>query len=250
MSFAILTINFHRPQIIRLFGASIKRLRAETGIDFPVVCVSEPDDADVCREYGLTHIIHPNNPVSEKWNVACEYVRNTDALYTIVLGSDDIMSTATLSSLIEQMNKGIDFIGLNQVYVYDTDGDHRGELLSYRRSGIGVGRTISRRLLNAVNWKPWEYGVGRNWGMDAILYKNISPHIRSKAMIDGVIVDCKSHQNINKYTMFKSNYRGRVEPVSTFYDFLSQEEKDILASIKHSAIPKFQRVHKRGRTKI
>ena len=228
----------------------MKRLRAETGIDFPVVCVSEPEDKSICDLYNITHIVHTNFPVNEKWDRGAEYIKDLDVDYLLILGSDDICSTATLSSLIEQMNRGIDFIGLNQVYVYDTDGDHRGELLSYRRSGIGVGRTIHRRLLEAVNWKPWEYGEGRNWGMDSILYNNISPHIKSKAMIDGVIVDCKSHQNINKYTMFKSNYRGRVEPVSTFYDFLSQEEKDILDSIKHSAIPKFQRVHKRGRTKI
>ena len=250
MSFAFITINFHRPSILRLFGASIKRLRAETGIDFPVVCVSEPDDADVCREYGLTHIIHPNIPVNEKWNRGCEYIRDLGVDYVIVSGSDDVFSTATLSSLIEQMNKGIDFIGLNQVYVYDTDGDHRGELLSFTRKGIGVGRTIHRRVLEAVNWKPWEYGEGRNWGMDSILYKNISPHIKSKVTIDGVIVDCKSHQNINKFTMFKSNYGGHVEPKSTFYNFLSKEEKDILASIKKIAIPKFPRLHKRGRTKI
>lgn len=250
MNFAFITINHQRPSIFRLFCASIKRLRREIGIDFPVVCVSEADDTDVCREYGLIHIIHPNNPASEKWNVACEYVRNTDAQYAIVMGSDDIMSTATLSSLIEQMEKGIDFIGLNQVYVYDTDGDHRGELIQFTRKGIGVGRTISRHILEAANWRPWEYGQGRNWGMDAIMYKNISPHIRTKAYIDGVVVDCKSYSNLNKYAMFKTNYGGTVKSSSIFYSFLSKEEKDILDSIKKVSIPKFQRVHKRGRTKI
>jgi hypothetical protein len=212
--------------------------------------VSEPEDIDVCREYGMTHLTYPNIPVSEKWNYGTEHVRTLGCEYMIVSGSDDVFSTAALSSLIDHMNKGIDLMGFNDIYVYDTDGDHRGELIHVTSKSLGVGRTIHRRVLDAVEWRPWEYGTGRNWGMDSILWKNISPHIRTKAVAQGVIVDCKSHMNINGFSMFKRNYKGRAESNSIFYNFLSKEELEILHSIKQTTIPKFPRVHKRGRTLI
>lgn len=251
MSFAILVINYQRPRIIKLFGASIKRLRNETGIDFPVVCVSESEDADVCREYNMTHLVYPNSPVTLKWNHGAEYVRTLGVDYMVISGSDDIFSTAALSSLINHMNTGVDFISFNEIYVYDTDGTHRGELVHIASKGIGVGRAIHSRVLDKVNWRPWDYPMPRNWGMDAIVYKNISPYIQTKAVAKGAITDCKSHVNINKFTMFRSNYRGVSRDKSIFYNYLSKEELDILHSIRHTVLPiQFSRVHKRGRTII
>lgn len=253
MKFAILTINYGRPQIFHLFCSGIKRLRAQLNMDFPVVCVSGAEDKIICDKYNITHIEYPNYPVSDKWNAGCEYIRTLDIDYVIISGSDNIFSLEALSAIVREMNNDIDLIGFNRMFFYDTDGINRGQLLIVTTKGIfGVGRAIHRRVLDAVNWHPWNYPIQRSWGMDSILYKNISPHVKTKSIVDGIIVDCKSKDNLNKFTMLKNNYHGKPCDSSLFLNFLSKEELDILRSINKVGLPlSFPRVrHKRGRTLI
>lgn len=247
MSFCVLTLNYRRPQVFKLFCASIRRLREQTGIDFPVVVVSEPDDAQVCAEFALTHIIHPNRPVTEKWNRGMAYIRELDCEYTIISGSDDIWSTDTLLCLVESMKSGVDMIGIRELYVYDADGLSRGKLIKITSKNFyGVGKAIHRRVLEKVDWKPWVYHAPRNWGMDSILYKNISPFIQTRAEYGGMITDVKSRDSLNKFTML--NHKGVPCPHELFYSYLSKEERDILNGIVHIGLPvKFPNMVKRGR---
>jgi len=251
MGFGIITINYRRPQILKLFCASIKRLRADVGINFPVVCVSEPEDAKICDPFGVAHVVHPNNPTSVKWNVATEYMRSAGVSYIVVLGSDDIFSSDCLRTLISEMDKGTDLIGFNSIYLYDTDGMSKGKLMRVTSGALlGVGKTISKSVLDAVDWKPWGESH-RNFGMDAILHRTISPHVKSKAIIDGVIVDCKSQYSLNKFRMFQKNRHGVEVDSNIFLNFLSKEEKQILATIDNANIMRQMPPRRRkGRTLI
>ena len=251
MTFGILTINFRRPQIFKLFCASIRRLRYDTGIDFPAIVVSEPTDAQVCSEYNIGHIIHPNIPVSAKWDVGCTYLRELAVDYVIVLGADDILSTDCLRNIIKEMNNGIDLIGIKKIYIYACDGDLRGHLRMVTSRGfLGVAKTINKRVLDAVDWKPWADKCPRGFGMDALLSRNISPHIQTVAEVEGVVVDCQSKESLNKYTMFQGRH-GQECNKDIFYNILSKEELQILNSIRDTGLPVgFPRVHKRGRTLI
>jgi hypothetical protein len=259
MSLGFLTINFHRPQILRLFCASIRRLRYDTGIDLPVICVSEAEDAKVCSEYNIGHITYPNTPVSEKWNVGCRYLRELGVTWVTVLGSDDIMSSECLLHIIDKIDLNVDnipqitdLVGIKQLYVYDTDGPTRGTLKYVTsKSFFGPAKTISKRVLDAVDWNPWKYHAPRNYGMDSIMHRNISEHIKTTATVEGMVVDCKSYESLNKFTMFQNNHHGVNVPKSLFHNILSKEERDILDSIKYNPSPiKFERVNKRGRTLI
>jgi len=257
MNFGVLTINYRRPQIFKLFCASIKRLREEVGIDFPVVCVSEPEDAPICNQYNIHHIIYPNIPVSEKWNQGMLYLKELGVDYATIMGSDDCMSTQCLRNIMFEMHSDVDLIGLKQLYVYDTDGKHRGTL-RYVTSGnfFGVGKTINRRILDAVEWRPWKYinsmgEKGRNAGMDSICNRNIAEHVKTKVAVDGIVVDCKSQQSLNKFTMFMNNHHGTSCDKSIFYNILSREERVILDSIHYIGVPvKFSNLVKRGRRLI
>jgi len=252
MTFGILTINFRRPQIFRLFCASVKRLRAETGIDFPVVVVSEPEDRNMCDSYNIGHIAQVNIPVSEKWNTACGYMRKLGVDYIIVMGSDDIFSTECLRNIIIEMENDIDLIGIKTLYVYDADGKYRGTLKHITsKNFFGVGKTINRRVLDAVDWRPWTYHAPRSWGMDAICSRNIAPHVKTTAVVEGVIVDCKTKESLNKFTMFHSNRHGRDVDKNIFYDILSKEELEILHNIHQVGLPiKFPNLVKKGRTLV
>lgn len=252
MSFCILTLNYGRPQVFKLFCASTRRLREQTGYNFPVIVVSEPNDAPLCEEYGLTHIIHPNIPVTEKWNRGIEYIKQLDCEYVVITGSDDIWSTDTLLCLVESMKSGVDMIGIRELYVYDADGLSRGKLIKITSKNFyGVGKAIHRRVLEKVDWKPWVYHAPRNWGMDSILYKNISPFIQTRAEYGGIITDVKSKDSLNNFSMFERNHKGVLCPHELFYSYLSKEERTILDSIIHIGLPvKFPNMVKRGRRMV
>jgi len=252
MNFGFLTINYRRPQIFKLFCTSIKRLREEVGIDFPVVCVSEPEDAPICNQYNIHHIIYPNIPVSEKWNQGMLYLKELGVDYATIMGSDDCMSTQCLRNIMFEMHSDVDLIGLRQLYVYDTDGKHRGTLRhTTSQNYFGVAKTLNRRVLDAVEWKPWAYHAPRNWGMDSILSRNIAEHVKTKVAVDGIVVDCKSQQSLNKFTMFMNNHHGTNCDKSIFYNILSREEREILDSIHYVGMPvKFPNLQKRGRRLI
>jgi len=252
MTFGFLTINFRRPQILKLFCASIKRLRAEVGINFPVICVSEAVDATICSQYEIGHIVYPNTPSSEKWNVGCEYLRQIGVDYVVVMGSDDIMSTQCLRNIMSEMDNDVDVIGVKGLYVYDTDGDYRGTLKHITsKKLLGVGKTINKRVLDAVNWRPWECSVPRNSGTDAVASRNIFPYVKTTAVVEGVIVDCKSKESLNKFTMFHTNSHGQDSDKNIFYNILSREELEILHSIRQVGLPiKFPNLQKKGRTLI
>ena len=252
MNWGFLTINFKRPQIFRLFCASIKRLRAETGINFPVICVSEAEDAKICSDHEIGHITYPNVPVSEKWNQGMLYLKTLGLDYAIISGSDDVFSTDCLRNIIIEMNNDIDLIGFKSLYVYDADGKYRGTL-KHITSGnfLGPGKTINKRVLDAVNWRPWEYHTPRSWGMDAIASRNIAPHVKTTAVVEGVIVDCKTKESLNKFTMFHNNRHGQDVDKNIFYDILSKEELAILHNIHNVGLPiKFPNLVKKGRTLV
>jgi len=235
MRFGIITINHGRPAILHLWCASIKRLRKETGIDFPVVCVSESEDEQRCAEYGITHITADNSLGSEKWNLGVARLRELDIDFMVVTGSDDIFSTQTLVDLMTAMEQGYDMIGFHKVYIYCVEGRWQGQVrLVTTRTVLGVGKTLSKRVLEKVNWQPWTYATPRRWGMDAILSRNTNQYCQSRLIIDGVIVDCKTSQSLNKFSMFVHNRRSVNADRNIFMNILGEEERMILRTFAGS----------------
>ena len=228
-SFGIVTINSGRPKVFKLFCASMKRLRREVNIDFPVVCVSMLEDRKTCDEYGIGHIVQANKPVSRKFDTATKYMQKLQVDYTITMGSDDIMSTSLLKSLISEMNKGISLIGIKELYFYGTEKQFKGKLLYIRLTSLaGVCRTIHRSILDKVDWMPWN--ADKNWGMDGLCMKRIRPHITTQSVVEGMVVDVKSDVNLNRFSYWQSKIRQET-PATVFYEMLSDEELEILHTI-------------------
>ncbi len=226
-SLGIITVNYKRPQILRLWCAQIKRIRKELGMYIPAVVVSEASDVDICSQYGVMQIAHENNPVTAKFNRAFQYMKNIDVDYVMILGSDDIVSTDFVSRTMVQMELGIGLIGTETIYFYCGQGTDRGKLVKLESPILkGIGKTVSKRILDQCDWRLWN--VEKNWGMDAIATKTIMAYNPSKAVIEGIVVDVKTKENLNSFRVF----RNRPEvPNGLFFNILSEEEQKILNSL-------------------
>jgi glycosyltransferase involved in cell wall biosynthesis len=227
-SFGILTINNGRPKVLNLWCASVKRLREDLQMYIPAVVVSGAEDKSMCQKYFINHITQQNNPASRKWNTGVSYLMNQNLDYIIICGSDDIISTNLLKNILIETEEETDLIYLNIIYFYGGDGAFRGQLRRLTTKQIlGVGRTISRRVIKATG-TLWTRD--RNWGMDGDCWKNISPHVQTKAVVEGVVVDVKTSENLNSMNFWMGKLKEECNP-KIFYEILGEEEKQILASL-------------------
>jgi hypothetical protein len=236
MKFGIITINYNRQKVLKLFCASIKRLRNDVNIHFPVVCVSGMEDRQICEEYNIAHIYQDNKPATAKWDTAMSYMQKEQVDFVIIMGSDDIMSTECLRNIMSEMQHDTDLIGLQSMYVYCAEGKSKGCLKHITTRGIfGVGKTINKRVLDKVDWKPWSVSVPRSSGMDAVAARNIAEHVKTRVFVGGTIVDVKTHDSLNKFSMFERNGHGTNVDNSIFYKIMGEEEKQILADIENNS---------------
>jgi len=228
-SFGIIAPNYGRQKILALWGASIQRLRNELGIDIPACVISGQEDSGICEKYILNHIIAPNTPVTNKFNLGTEWIRDMGLDYMIISGSDDIFSTGTIKQLIVCMEAEVDLIGIDNIYFYAADGIHRGSMCRLRGKRIlGPAKTISAKVLKKIKWKPWT--KDKNWGMDALVTQAIQPHVGECVLLrDSFVCDVKTRENLNKATMWMKKL-PKINP-QAFYNILSEEEKQILFSI-------------------
>lgn len=214
--------------ILQLFLASIKRLRQELGIPIPVVVVGDESHKSICEEYYVTHITQENDKASRKWNIGVEHMMSIGMDYVVILGSDDICSTTLIRNLMSAMDRNVDLIGINTIYFYAGDGVHRGKLKKLVTTKyLGVARTIHKRIIEKAG-TLWTRD--RRWGMDADCMSNIRPHVKTKEIVEGICVDVKSRENLNKITFWMSKIRIET-PVEEFHNILSDEEKRILLEV-------------------
>lgn len=223
----LITVNYGRPKVLELWLAQIQRLRRELDNYIPAVVVSDDADASLCNKYHVVHITHPNRPVTDKWNRAMRYMHSEGTDYAMILGSDDIISTEFIQNTLAQMELGIDLIGTETIYFYCGQGVDRGKLVRLESPVLkGIGKTVSSRILNQCNWTLWN--EEKNWGMDAIATKTIMAYNPSKAVIEGMVCDVKTKENLNSFNVFKN--RPQVDN-KLFLDILSKEELEILNSL-------------------
>lgn len=227
-SLGLITINHNRPKILKLWCAQVKRLRVQTHIDIPAVVVSEKEDKSICNSFSVVHITQENRPVTAKWNTAMKYMQSINAGSTMILGSDDIISTDYFYDTLNKINNGSDYVGTTTLYFYCGQGVDKGKLVRLdHRKTLGTARTVSKTILDQCDWTLWT--EEKNWAMDAIATKNIVKYAQKKTIAQGMVVDVKTKQNLNSYNVW-----GRRLPVCNpleFYNTLSEEEFKILQSL-------------------
>ncbi len=228
MTLGIITINYNRPRVLKLWCAQIKRLREQTETFIPAVVVSEETDKPICDAYHVHHITQKNKPVTAKWNRTFKYMQSLGVDSVMIIGSDDIISTGFYLNSLKEAEWGFDLISPQSVYFYAGDGPYKGQMVHLvSKQVFGTGRTVSKYVLDQCDWTLWTQE--RNWGMDAIALKTIKKYERTRTRIDGMIVDVKTRVNLNSYRIWGKRL-PRANP-QEFYYILSAEELKILKTL-------------------
>ncbi len=151
-----------------LLKLTIERLYTKNKVH-KVICVGEGvRTRELCESLGAEWIEFPNIPLGAKWNagfLACKKY-NPDAV--LFAGSSDWVSDTYLPHVEMLLNDKYDLIGKNGCYFAHVtnriDAVYWDGYTDEKRKGepIGIGRVLSAKLLDEIQWKPFEDNLTHN----------------------------------------------------------------------------------------
>ena len=231
-SVCFITANHLREDVLELYCLGVERLKDQSPLLISSVCVG--DKTDVTYKYNCYHIPYKNEPVSQKFNIACQKAREWEVDAVIVMGSDDIMNIQLFNAITSRSE---DFVAIRDIYLYSLEKGYINELRYIKTNMVGCARMLSRELLDRVNWTPWKRE--RDWGLDQVMLQTIKPHIKSEYIftasdVGGMCVDIKNGDSMNKFSKWKGL---PVADPQLMFGWLSQAEKDLINNIINNLNP-------------
>jgi glycosyltransferase involved in cell wall biosynthesis len=210
--------------IIPVFGRqplikhTIERLLNVNGVDH-VLCVGDAADKDVCKKAGADYSLHRNSPLGAKWNHGFKVARDYGADAAVFVGSSDWLSANWLDVMLPRL-QGNDMIGVAGFTMCDVREDLRSVYwggYTGQRAGepIGIGRIISAKALDKMDWKPFD--DNRENSMDRTMFSRCR---RVKLIEDKEIValSISTGKWPNKH-IFDAHYNNAIEGVNTKFNF-------------------------------
>jgi hypothetical protein len=209
MKLGILTAVWQRYEVLEVFKQGIERLKEHSSIEIEVVAVGSEGkkSANACKEFH--YVPFKNKPLSNKWNAGMLKMKELNVDYVLCLGSDDLICNNALDKYIEAMKQGFDFIGLLDCFIYDTKTNDLRFWVGYNGVRIGetagIGRCLSKRLLEHMKYLPWGDGIDR--GLDGAMFKQLKTINHTQKVFgclkDNIFaVDLKDSQSLTNFSHF------------------------------------------------
>jgi hypothetical protein len=176
----IVTCMWKRHNIFCVFAEGVKRLESKFNITTVVVGSEGKKSRELVGKYGFKYVAHPNLPLGAKFNAGLLALQETNVDYVMVMGSDDVISSSLLEKYLDPMTRGIDVIGILDMYVYYVKNKKLYYWGGYGkiRSGepIGLARCISRKVLDNLKWKLWDDKINKS--LDFSMWQKIKGYKR------------------------------------------------------------------------
>lgn len=240
----IITAMHGRPAITRAFCMAAARIKRETGVDtFSVVSRGDEDNIFLCQQYNIPYIEYRNSPIGAKWNMVLYAIKDIDYSHVIILGSDDIASTKTIQ--IQLDNLQYDMSGHGDLWLWGLDRkrggfDTFGYWVSNTQPILGVGRMISKRMIDANDGKLWDdnlrMGLDRS-SLDRVRSKTKNTHSYILKEKGGFVMDIKYGQNISSMSPQTKTMEFQ-DAFPTIKQHLSEEESQYLKYLHEDILHK------------
>lgn len=154
-----------------LLKHTIERLYKKNGCSKVICAGDEPEAKKLCEKLGAIWVNAANKPLGQKWNAAFLKAKEYSPDAVLYVGSSDWLS----DNWIDAMRRYVEEYGITGV-----PGCHFGDI---KKSGqirivywpgyvgeranesIGIGRMLSKKLLDLIDWQPFDPEKDRS--MDA-----------------------------------------------------------------------------------
>lgn len=152
----MLTCAYKRLELLKIFLDNYLRLAQDNEIACTVVCSGKPA-MTLCQKYPVNIILHPNNPLSDKWNVGLKSIKYHKWDSLLIMGSDDLIYDLSVYD-------DSPYQAYKDMYFYDKETHDTWYWKGYikEQRPIGAGRLISRQLIEERNYQLWKPGLNKN----------------------------------------------------------------------------------------
>lgn len=146
-----------------LLEHTIRRLYEKNGC-YKVICAGDgQDERSLCENMDAVWVFARNKPLGRKWNAAFQKAREFNPDAVVFVGSSDWLS----DNWFYMMQPYVDTHGFSgvpgcyladlghQVRLCDWTCGYEGYRAERADETIGIGRMLSRRLLDAIDWMPF-----------------------------------------------------------------------------------------------
>ena len=175
-----------------LLPFTIKRLLEKNKLFKVICCGDRESDKNVCLASGADWVQVENNPLGNKWNKGFEYSKQFDPDGILFVGSSDWISQNWINEAWNYIkNDDFAMVGKKDFYMVDIPIDGKIKYckwLGYESNEranepIGIGRLISRKFLEAIDYTPFEKNA--NNSMDYFMYKKcLNKNFKVKLITD------------------------------------------------------------------
>lgn len=209
MRIGILTTIWGRPELTELVINYYNDLDVP-GVELVCLGVFSSDDSHTLitekvwdRWYGVEH---PNQPLSDKWNHGMKEMREYDVDAVIIVGSDDLISVKYIQACAHCVSRAKQYVYLPGCYFLDLETQDC--IWAYARR-LGLGRCLSRSLLDDMDWQPWPSGVKE--GLDGEMAERMRKfcpdfvNVRFAKEEGYAAIDIKGGHNMWSYDFVKEN---------------------------------------------
>lgn len=181
---------------------------------------------------GWTLSYHENQPLSDKWQHGLKSLKQDDFDALMIVGSDDLITPAYLDACKYLIGAGADYVYLPGCYFYDTSTDR---MIWAQAPRLGMGRCISRSLIERLDWQLWEPGLER--GLDGSMATRIEAtgthkviKIQDPLRYGYVGLDVKTSENIWSFDdVFGSLISYEVPAVDVFNEYFPSVKDEIIS---------------------
>ena len=261
-----LTTIWGREELTAAFLEHINFLKEELS-EYEVTCVVVGSEGRKSEQLvvnsGNEYLEFENLPLSKKWDSGLQYTERFDPDVVIVMGSDDFLSPGTVLSLVGSISEGRLMVGLMDMQILDLEKLrfmhwHGYSVTDKSRSWetIGLGRCLSRKLLDKVGFSIWgEEDISR--GLDGLMTRKLAsigmiplPYGEEvwsdlgdgiyafghtgiyTSDIDGLALDVKSSENITPLENYRISQVEEIEfPENRLVSFIGGAATEKLRNI-------------------
>tara|TARA_Y100000590_G_C15546772_1_gene949297 strand:- start:87 stop:1109 length:1023 start_codon:yes stop_codon:yes gene_type:complete len=210
----------------KLFKYTIRRLYEKNKINHVIVLGESESERITAEKEGAIFIKHNNKPLGAKWNAGFQYSKKFNPDAVLFVGSSDWISKDWINNAYPYILYGYGYVGKSDFYMLDINNKNirtcrwLGYLCDRKNETIGIGRLISKNLLEKINYTPFEND--KNNSMDYCMYKKcINNNFKIKILDNSSIflsISCNLWENMHK---FKYHYEGAQKKINNNNNFLN-----------------------------
>jgi hypothetical protein len=181
---------------IELVKQTIRRLYKKNGVAKVICAGSTKAEKDACESEGAEFFMHPNDPLGKKWNAIFMRAKHYNPDDIVFVGSSDWLSDNWIDVMRPYL-KDYEMVGVPGFHLLDISKSNvyrlcfwSGYVGERADESIGIGRLISRRALEKMDWKP--FVDDRNNGMDYSMQQNVLKNGGNVKMLKTDEITCLS----------------------------------------------------------